>query len=130
MKRNKGFTLTELLAVIIILGIIITIVTRSVISNMNESKKRVRFLAAKEIVEMADAYMTINGKNEVEVSVLIDEDYIEQDATNPKTSKNGGDFTDQRVSKDSDSVLQADYEEQSCGSSGCYKFDGYIYYLN
>ena len=129
MKNKKGFTLVEILAVIVILGILMVIVSRAVMNNINESKKRVRFLAAKEITEMAEAYMVTEGGNSVTVPFLITQEYIESDATNPATGENGGDFTNQEVKKEL-STLQDGYEEQTCGSSKCYKFDGYIYYLN
>ena len=40
MKNNKGFTLVELLAVIVILGVIITIVTLNVGNSLDRSKKK------------------------------------------------------------------------------------------
>ena len=91
MKNKKGFTLIELLAVIVILGIILTIAGTSVFNAINKSKENVKFAAAKEIVEIADAYFAENSdKDFVTVSELISEGYLEKDATNPRTGKNGG----------------------------------------
>ena len=57
MKRNEnGFTLIELLAVIVILGIIMVIATTNVLKNINDSKEKAKYMAAKEIVENAEAY--------------------------------------------------------------------------
>ena len=139
MKDKKGFTLIELLAVIVVLGIIMFIVTRSVTNNVKDSKKRVKFLAAKEITEMAAAYLATESLDEdgdgiqderVSIEKLIYDEYLDKDATNPKTAKSGGDFTNQEIMKQAGVTLQDDYEVKSCGSRECYNFDGYIYYLN
>lgn len=88
MKRNnKGFTLIELLAVIVILGIILTIATTNVIKNINDSKAKSKYIAAKEIVQMSEAYFATNGsKTSVKISEL--SAYLESDATNPATGAN------------------------------------------
>ena len=138
MKNKKGFTLVEILAVIVILGILMVIVSRAVMNNINESKKRVKFLAAKEITEIAAAYLVTEALDEdgdgiqderVSIEKLIEDEYLENDVTNPKTAENGGDFGGQEIMKQ-DVTLQDDYEVKSCGLRECYNFDGYIYYLN
>ena len=138
MKNKKGFTLVEILAVIVILGILMVIVSRAVMNNINESKKRVKFLAAKEITEIAAAYLVTEALDEdgdgiqdecVSIEKLIDDEYLEKDVTNPTTAENGGDFGGQEIMKQ-DVTLQDDYEVKSCDSRDCYNFDGYIYYLN
>ena len=48
MKNNKGFTLVELLAVIVILGVIITIVTLNVGNSLDRSKKENCYVNSKE----------------------------------------------------------------------------------
>ena len=90
MKKNskKGFTLIELLAVIVILGILLTIATTAVIKNINKSKENARYVAAKELVKFAEAYMSVKNTNEVTVSSLYDEGYLESNSTNPITGKN------------------------------------------
>ena len=40
MKKRNGFTLVELFAVIVIIGVILTISVTSIITNMNESKRK------------------------------------------------------------------------------------------
>ena len=138
MKNKKGFTLVEILAVIVILGILMVIVSRAVMNNINESKKRVKFLAAKEITEIAAAYLVTESLDEdgdgiqderVSIGKLIEDEYLENDVTNPKTAENGGDFGGQEIMK-WDVTIQDDYEVKSCGLRECYNFDGYIYYLN
>ncbi len=127
-KNNKGFTLIELLAVIVILGIILTIATTNVIKSINESKAKSKYIAAKEIVQMAEAYFAINGSKEfVTISDL--SGYLESDATNPKTGENnlkteGG---NQIICRNSKYKTQENYENDD--GKG-YEFDGYWYGIN
>lgn len=129
--KNKGFTLIELLAVIVILGIIMVIATTSVSKSLEESRKRAKFIAAKEITEIAAAYIETetDGGNEVFIENLIGY-YLENDVTNPLTGENGGDFSGQKVFKNSDATHQDNYDVNDCEDGMCYMFDGYIYYLN
>lgn len=60
MKNNKGFTLVELLAVIVILGVIITIVTLNVGNSLDRSKKKTAMLTAKSFVTAVNDYNFIN----------------------------------------------------------------------
>ena len=39
-KKKKGFTLVELLAVIVILGIVITVISISVVKTMKKAKNK------------------------------------------------------------------------------------------
>ncbi len=130
MKRNKnGFTLIELLAVIVILGIIMVIATTNVLKNINDSKEKAKYMAAKEIVENAEAYFAINS-NATYVTINDLEDYLESDATNPKTGDNDllTNGTSQKICKGSySSESQTKYSNN--GGNGYY-FDGYFYSLD
>jgi len=98
MKNKKGFTLIELLAVIVILGVIIAIAGYSVLKNINDSKNKTKYIAAKEIVEIAGAYIESEiglsqiGDNEtsacIKVTDMLRNGYLEGNVTNPKTGKN------------------------------------------
>ena len=88
MKKSKGFTLIELLAVIVIVGILITLVSIGVTRYVKTSKEKVKVQAAEEIIEIAKAYMATNNVYAVKVETLMDEGYLENDATNPKTGEN------------------------------------------
>ena len=127
MKKNKGFTLVELLAVIAVLGIIMVIVGVNVSKAVKDSRIKAKFIAAKEIVTMASAYITTENPEGgcVEVKTLINEDYLEKDLTNPATGENGGDFTKQRVCRE-DVKKQTDYELKE---NSYYLFDNYKYYV-
>lgn len=132
MKNKKGFTLIELLAVIVILGVILVIATTSVIKNINDSRKKAKYTAAREIVDIASAYMVAEkdrvNNNCVLVSDMINDDYLEDDVTNPLTGENISSLDDvsgQRVCKE-ESQAQDDYELQE---DSYYSFDGYKYYV-
>lgn len=132
MKNKRGFTLIELLAVIVILGVILVIATTSVIKSINDSKVKAKYTAAKEIVNIAEAYMATetdgvdvdDKKKCVSIQTLIDNDYLEKDVTNPLTGENGGNFEGQKVCTSS-TKAQDGYE----ASANAYNFDGYEYIL-
>ena len=130
MKNKKGFTLIELLAVIVILGIIMTIATTRVLKNINDSKAKAKYIAAKEIVDMAEVYFaTDSSATEVTINDL--SDYLESDATNPATGENDllNNGTNQKVCKNTSysSNNQNGYEISSYEFSNGYEFDGYWY---
>lgn len=134
MKNKKGFTLIELLAVIVILGVILVIATTSVIKNINDSRKKAKYTAAREIVDIASAYMVAEkdrvNNNCVLVSDMINDDYLEDDVTNPLTGENISSLDDvsgQRVCKVENAKTQEDYELQK---KSYYSFDGYRYYVS
>ena len=119
MERNKnGFTLIELLAVIVILGIIMVIATTNVLKNINDSKEKAKYMAAKEIVEISEAYfatkVTIDSDSTkcVSVSDIYNAGYFESDVTNPKTGENiksVDDLANQSVCFDKNSTKQTGY---------------------
>lgn len=55
-KKNSGFTLVELLAVIVILSIIITIASSGVIAIMNKSRKNMAREVRSNLEEVATSY--------------------------------------------------------------------------
>ena len=129
MNNKKGFTLIELLAVIVILSVILAIATTAVIKSINDSKEKVRFLAAKDITEIAKAYMLKEGITCVSVEKLVDDDYLEQDVTNPKNGENRSDenkLSNQYVFKNDEAKEQEDYKLQDSK----YTFNGYEYKID
>lgn len=134
-KHNKGFTLIELLAVIVILSVILAIATASVIGNINDSKKKAKYIAAKEIVSIAASYLATNkaddgaGENCVYVETLIKKNYLEKDVTNPATGKNGGfdNDTTSMVCLNKGNAAQSNYDSRDEGGKSIYDFDDYQY---
>lgn len=57
-KNNKGFTLVELLAVIVILALIIAIAVPSILATMNQSRKEAFYLYAQSLQSKAIAAYT------------------------------------------------------------------------
>ena len=67
MKKNKkGFTLVELIAAIIVLGIILTMATTAVVSQLNKNKRKVALMSAKNYVTAINDYNYIVVDNECE----------------------------------------------------------------
>lgn len=126
-KNNKGFTLIELLAVIVILGVIMVIATTNVIKSINTSKEKAKYIAAKDIVQIAEAYFATNS---TEKSVKISElsAYLESDATNPKTGENNllSNGSNQVVCRNEKYLSKNQDGYTNNGGKG-YEFDGYWY---
>ena len=131
MKNKKGFTLIELLAVIVILGIIMTIATTNVLKSIKQSKIKARYIAAKDITKIAEAYLATNNKNCVEVSELILNKYLNTDATNPadenaKNISTPDDMSSQYVCKSPEAKEQSSYDL----NGNVYTFNGYCYSID
>ena len=59
--NNKGFTLVEMLAVVVILGIILGIATTSVLSAIETSKKESEKVFVDKIETAVESYINLNG---------------------------------------------------------------------
>lgn len=150
MKNKKGFTLIELLAVIVLLGLIMVIATSAIGNIIDNSRLNARFIAAKEITEVAIAYMetetdgvTSTGTEKcVLVRKLVDNNYLEGDVTNPGNSKaenitSSSEFGSQKICTLTSAKAQDKQEPKNNvidpvtgrGKQG-YEFDGYVYIFN
>ena len=78
-KKKSGFTLVELLAVIVLLGIVITIATISVINVSKKIKESQRDNLFKSLEVAAKKYVSDTGLNKVYVQTLINEGLVEAD---------------------------------------------------
>ncbi|MDP5274302.1 pilus assembly FimT family protein [Chengkuizengella axinellae] len=72
-KQEKGLTLIELLAVIVVLGIIAAIAVPSINGIINDTKEQAREAIAIQIYESARIHSTIHNlpEQEIELSTLI-----------------------------------------------------------
>lgn len=107
---KKGFTLVELLAVIIVLSLVAVIAILSVSNTLKKSKNRLREVQINTIIEQAKKYVNetpeafdkfIEGSICVDVSTLIENDYFENDRIeDPLTKENfDGSVTVEKIGK-------------------------------
>ena len=130
MNKKNGFTLIELMAVIVILSIVLILVTKNVIGAKKDSEEKTKYIAAKEIVEIAKAYMISKNIKEdcINVEKMVDDGYLEKDVTNPLNGKNrskSNELTNQQVCIYPNNPAQTD----SAVHEHKYNFDGYYYKL-
>ena len=59
MKNNNGFTLVELLAVIVVLGVVLTIVIRSVMVSMEDAKKEIEKVFVSKLEDAIEQYIDL-----------------------------------------------------------------------
>ena len=58
LKQKKGFTIVELLAVIVVLGVILVIATTNVMQSINDSKKKAKYIFIISRVKMTQIKST------------------------------------------------------------------------
>ncbi len=63
MKNKKGFTLVELLAVIVILGVLFITANVAVSSAKKQSKKRLKCKVVKEVATLYKSHSYVNNRN-------------------------------------------------------------------
>ncbi len=93
---SRGFTLIEMMGVIILLGILAVVIGVDVNMHITESRKDTCLLEEANIIDAAKMYYTdypdnlpTKGKDaHLNISsVLINEGYLEKNLTNPMTNK-------------------------------------------
>ncbi|RNA70656.1 prepilin-type N-terminal cleavage/methylation domain-containing protein [Alteribacter keqinensis] len=94
MRNEKGLTLVELLAVIVILGIIAAIAIPAIGGIIDNSKKDAHIANAETLANAARLYVTSNpGTGEITAEKLSSEGYIESVPKNP----DGGSYSQAKV---------------------------------
>lgn len=97
MKNEKGLTLVELLAVVVILAIIAAIAIPAIGNIIDNSRAKALVSDAINVMNAANIYFTDTGKTTTAVTVktLVDEDYLESAGKLAETSSvtyvSGGD---------------------------------------
>ena len=96
MRNEKGFTLVELLAVILVLGLVLVIAVPSVNKYLKSSKQKAFDIQINTMIESVEAYANTfrkvlpkNNGEEVRIALgqLKAEGLIKNDMTDPKTDK-------------------------------------------
>ena len=94
--NKKGFTLVELLGVVLLLSIIAAIITIAIDSSIKTSRHKAYLAQEKNMIEAAKIYLTDHPINtngapcifkEIYISDLIDWGYLDKDFKNPMTNK-------------------------------------------
>lgn len=98
MKNKKGFTLVELLGVIVILSMIVLVTLPALITTLTNSEERQIEEFEKSVYLAAESYFQMNselfpqlsisgGKAYVPISTLIEEGYIKDTLVDPRTKE-------------------------------------------
>lgn len=96
MKNKKGFTLVELLAVIVILGVLLVTATPMVFNAIKDSKKKTKCKVVKEVVAIYKSYAYLNKtetcvkNNSCTFEYLIGKGYLDSEITSPITGEKIG----------------------------------------
>ena len=85
--NKKGFTLVELLAVLVVIGLITGIAVPSVVSSIKASRRRAAIVQEKSIIEAAKNFIADDDKPstyygtylQIEIAWLIEEGYLKDD---------------------------------------------------
>ncbi|MEF2966354.1 prepilin-type N-terminal cleavage/methylation domain-containing protein [Paenibacillus sp. M1] len=107
-KEEKGLTLIELLAVIVIIGIIAAIAVPIVTGLINDTKNNARVATANQLLEAAKLYSIANNggviAGDVTLKDLVEGEYIQDNLTDPKE---GTAYDDEGTKIDLDSYMSA-----------------------
>lgn len=115
MKKNKGFTLVELLAVVTLLAAIILIGVPSIINTLKNIEDRETEDFEKILKNAAELYVernrnlfpeldTVGGSIDLDTNVLIQEGYLKNNLKNPQADMEVTDYII-NVESSSDGIL-------------------------
>lgn len=96
---NKGFTLAELLGVIVILGVLTVIAVSTIDKNIKDGNYKSCLAQEKNIIEAAKMYSMDNPtfSGNVTMGTLMTEGYLEEDFKNPVTNSNYNEDTSVKI---------------------------------
>jgi len=77
LNNEKGLTLVELLAVIVILGIIAAIAIPSIGGVIENSRIKAQFADGQNVLAAANIYFTETNETEVTIANLVSQDYLD-----------------------------------------------------
>ncbi len=135
MKKN-GFTLVELIGVLVILGLIATFSVPALTKTMKDSSEKQYNEYLKNITLAAENYFhsetdgTLNGKYFIKIKTLYDSGYLKKEK-NPKTNEDTNENSTVMISKNEDGtekyeLLDMDATETGYVSDGLLvHYDGY-----
>ena len=94
MKKNKGFTLIELIAVITLLALIVLVSVPVIINTLSNTEQKEYEDFKNLVTNAAELYVErnrelypelneVNGNVEIDVDILINEGYLKHNLTNP-----------------------------------------------
>lgn len=95
IKKDNGFTLVELLAVLVILGIIVAIAIPSISGIIGNADDKANEAEKALVIDAARLYFIENDGTSVDVDTLISEDYLEirgDDTPTGSVSVDGGSY--------------------------------------
>ena len=139
-KKRNGFTLVELLAVIVILAIVLIIAVPGVLSIINKTKQKAYDMQLDMIEEAGRLYMTEFGKSvtwtdaSVGKMTYVSEDelkhtgYLDKKIEDPRNKKEITDFAvkvTRDVNQKTSYEVIFDYYNLTATDSSCFTFDGY-----
>lgn len=135
MKR-KGFTLVELIGVIVILGVVAVFTVPALTKTLKESAEKSYNEYVKNIKIAAENYFhsetdgTIDGKYIISVGTLIEKGYLKREV-NPKTNEETPDSATVIITKNEDKTENYQFVESDVTENGYVKdglvlhYDGY-----
>ena len=88
--KNKGFTLVEMLTIMVVLGIIVLITVPNIMGALNVSRDKAYENQIRMIEKAAENWMIDNPQqavNSVDIETLKSEGYLSNNPQNPKTKE-------------------------------------------